>query len=97
MNVLYFQFHETPLHFACKYGSYEVVKLLLNNDLCTKTVLNKQNQIPFDMICLKYNKNDADKMKIKIKSLFEGNLKSWLVLKEIHNFCFRLLLCSNIS
>lgn len=64
-------FHETPLHFACKYGSYEVVKLFLNRELCTKTVLNKQNQIPFDMICLKYMKGDVEKNKIKIKSLFE--------------------------
>jgi hypothetical protein len=52
--------------------------LFLNNELCTKTVLNKQKQIPFDMICLKYTKNDCLKVKAKIKSLFEGNERIFL-------------------
>lgn len=43
--------NETPLHFAAKFGLKEVVRVLVSYPQCLKTVRNKYNQIPADIIC----------------------------------------------
>jgi ankyrin repeat and LEM domain-containing protein 2 len=60
--------NETPLHFACKFGSFEVTKLLLSYKQCSKTLKNKHKMIPYEVICTKINdKSNLD----QIKSLFD--------------------------
>jgi len=61
--------NETPLHFACKFGSFEMAKLLLSYDICSKHPINKSGKTPEDLICTKVtNKQNYN----QIKSLFEG-------------------------
>jgi ankyrin repeat protein len=63
---------ETALHFACKFGSYEVVKLLISYDICCKSALNKNGKTPLDVICA-HQSSSKDQLEA-IKSLFEDNL-----------------------
>ena len=58
---------ETPLHFASKFGSYEVARLFASCASCNKNAKNVYNQTPKDMICTKGNKEFYDQM----NSLFE--------------------------
>ena len=63
--------NETPLHFACKFGSFEVARLLLSFESCSKYPQNKHNKTPEDLICTKLsNKQNLN----AIKCLFEGEL-----------------------
>lgn len=61
--------NETPLHFACKFGSLEVVRILMSFDMCNRTVKNKHGKTPEDLICIKAKSQDNLEA---IKSLFEG-------------------------
>ena len=64
--------NETPLHFACKFGSFEVAKLLVGFDACNKTAVNKSGKIPQDLICSKATSQHAKDNAIEISRLFEG-------------------------
>lgn len=44
---------ETPLHFAAKFGSVNVARLMLSNEMCNKMPTNKHGQTPRDIICSK--------------------------------------------
>ncbi|CAK8697250.1 unnamed protein product [Clavelina lepadiformis] len=44
-------FYETPLHIACKFGFVDVVIELSSHPLCCKTMKNKFDQTPSDVIC----------------------------------------------
>ena len=61
---------ETPLHFACKFGSYEVVKILISFEICCKKPLNKNSKTPEELICT-HQSSSKDKLE-EIKTLFEG-------------------------
>ncbi|KAK0162826.1 hypothetical protein PV327_006570 [Microctonus hyperodae] len=50
--------NETPLHFAAKYGLKDVVKLLVSYSQCIKTLKNKYDQIPMEIICMRRCQND---------------------------------------
>ncbi|XP_014294980.1 ankyrin repeat and LEM domain-containing protein 2 [Microplitis demolitor] len=43
--------NETPLHFAAKYGLKDVVALLVSYPQCSKTVKNKYDKMPIDIVC----------------------------------------------
>ncbi|KAM3867970.1 ankyrin repeat and LEM domain-containing protein 2 [Diretmus argenteus] len=56
---------ETPLHFACKFGSPEVVNVLCSHPDTDKNCRNKYDQRPCDVICDRRNKTPEVKQKIK--------------------------------
>uniref|UniRef100_A0A3B3QKG2 Ankyrin repeat and LEM domain-containing protein 2 n=1 Tax=Paramormyrops kingsleyae TaxID=1676925 RepID=A0A3B3QKG2_9TELE len=56
---------ETPLHFACKFGCPEVVKVLCSHPDTDKNCKNKYSQKPFSVICERKNKTQEIKQKIK--------------------------------
>jgi ankyrin repeat and LEM domain-containing protein 2 len=63
--------NETPLHFACKFGSLEVVRQIISFDVCSRNQLNKNQKTAQDLICTKTtNKQNFS----EIKSLFEDCL-----------------------
>jgi ankyrin repeat and LEM domain-containing protein 2 len=64
------QISETPLHFACKFGSYEVAKILISFENCCKNPLNKNGKTPEEIICT-HQTASKDKLEA-IKNLFEG-------------------------
>lgn len=60
---------ETPLHFACKFGSVECVRLLLDQAECDRSVKNGEGLEAQEIICERAGKQPA--LVRKIKSLFE--------------------------
>lgn len=63
---------ETPLHFACKFGSLEVARLLYACEHCDKMALNKAGKTPKEIICTKATTEAAKKNAQDIQNLFEG-------------------------
>jgi hypothetical protein len=59
------------LHFATKFGSYEVAKLLMSFDICSRNAVNKFDKKPEDIICSKAVNETSKSNYSKIKSLFE--------------------------
>ena len=47
---IYFKLNETPLHFATKFGSLEVARLLMSFDVCCKSPKNKFGKTPNEII-----------------------------------------------
>jgi hypothetical protein len=64
--------NETPLHFATKFGSYEVTKLLVSFDICNRKAANKLGLTPYEIICTKAVTESAKKNSDAIKSLFDN-------------------------
>lgn len=64
---------ETPLHFACKFGCYEAVELLVALPECDQNRRNKEGQTPREIICDRLPSASAD-LKKRMDSLFEERL-----------------------
>ncbi|KAH6935345.1 hypothetical protein HPB50_005227 [Hyalomma asiaticum] len=64
---------ETPLHFACKFGCYEAVELLVALPECDRNRLNKEGQTPREIICDRLPSATAD-LKNRMDALFEERL-----------------------
>ncbi|XP_072746594.1 ankyrin repeat and LEM domain-containing protein 2 isoform X2 [Anoplolepis gracilipes] len=62
--------NETPLHFAVKYGYKDVVRVLVSYSQCIKTLPNKYNQLPVDIICSRRHQEDEN-LKYEICMLLE--------------------------
>ena len=60
---------ETPLHFACKYGYVEIVKLLLNHPEIDKSGKNSSGLTAREVIC---QNNRQSSVASSIEKLFEG-------------------------
>ncbi|CAF0709539.1 unnamed protein product [Brachionus calyciflorus] len=63
--------NETPLHFAAKFGSYEVARLLMSCDICCKNAKNKFGKTPNEMICTKATNETSRSKAEAINNLFE--------------------------
>ncbi|XP_075234528.1 ankyrin repeat and LEM domain-containing protein 2 [Lycorma delicatula] len=64
--------NETPLHFAVKHGSVDVVQVLVAFSQCDKTMLNKYGHAPKDIICSRVSDSgDSGDTHIKIALLLE--------------------------
>ncbi|KAK8788717.1 hypothetical protein V5799_021507 [Amblyomma americanum] len=61
---------ETPLHFACKFGCFEAVELLVALPECDRSRLNKEGQTPQQIICDRLPSASAE-LRRRIDSLFE--------------------------
>lgn len=61
---------ETPLHFACKFGCFEAVELLVALPECDRNRLNKEGRTPQQIICDRLPSASAE-LKRRIDSLFE--------------------------
>lgn len=57
------------MHFACKFGSYECIELLLSEPCCLREMKNKNDKVPFDVIC---DRLSNDSLKERIILLFES-------------------------
>ncbi|KMQ97722.1 ankyrin repeat and lem domain-containing protein 2 [Lasius niger] len=62
--------NETPLHFAVKYGYKDVVRVLVSYSQCIKTLPNKYQQLPVDIICSRKHQEDEN-LKHEIRLLLE--------------------------
>jgi len=67
--------NNTPLHYACKFGSPELVDLLLSYEVCKRHPINKYSERPVDMLCRNYKEVEGGPTKAevekKINHLFE--------------------------
>ncbi|KAM9331374.1 ankyrin repeat and LEM domain-containing protein 2 [Gastrophryne carolinensis] len=64
---------DTPLHFACKFGSAEVVSVLCSHPDIIKNRRNKYNQTPEEVICER-SKNKSPELKSKIREYLQGHV-----------------------
>ncbi|EFN79674.1 ankyrin repeat and LEM domain-containing protein 2 [Harpegnathos saltator] len=62
--------NETPLHFAVKYGYKDIVRILVSYSQCIKTLRNKYEQQPIDIICSRKCQEDEN-LKREIRLLLE--------------------------
>ncbi|XP_061189226.1 ankyrin repeat and LEM domain-containing protein 2-like [Saccostrea echinata] len=62
---------EVPLHFACKHGFAEVVAVLISHPKIDKSVRNKFNETPREIICSRVD-NATTAQREEIKELMEG-------------------------
>ncbi|KAG5321554.1 ANKL2 protein, partial [Acromyrmex heyeri] len=62
--------NETPLHFAVKFGFKDVVRVLVSYSQCIKTLKNKYEQMPVDIICNRKREED-EALKREIRMLLE--------------------------
>uniref|UniRef100_A0A158Q8B3 ANK_REP_REGION domain-containing protein n=1 Tax=Elaeophora elaphi TaxID=1147741 RepID=A0A158Q8B3_9BILA len=62
--------HDTPLHFASKFGHYHLVELFLSYNICQKTPLNKMGSTPAQICCTRYVGNDKGVVHDSILPLF---------------------------
>lgn len=70
-SCLCLQFHDTPLHFACKFGSVSCVRVLLSHKECDRTKVNKLAKTAGQVICERKTDSSA---KIQIEQLFQQQL-----------------------
>ncbi len=84
VTVSLLQLDETPLHFACKYGSFEVTQLLINERLCSKTVKNRNGRTAYELIGTKMATPGDPTTVERLKSLFDGTLPLVLVNPNTH-------------
>ncbi|KAF7240724.1 Ankyrin repeat and LEM domain-containing protein 2 [Varanus komodoensis] len=62
---------DTPLHFACKFGNSDVVRVLASHPDIVKNPRNKYDQTPAEVICER-SKNKSVELKEKIRECLEG-------------------------
>ncbi|OCT98328.1 hypothetical protein XELAEV_18010559mg [Xenopus laevis] len=64
---------DTPLHFACKFGNADVVRVLCSHPNILKNPRNKYEQTPEEVVCQRSKNKSADlknRMKEYLKGLF---------------------------
>nr|XP_011754631.1 ankyrin repeat and LEM domain-containing protein 2 isoform X1 [Macaca nemestrina] len=64
--------YDTPLHFACKFGSADVVNVLSSHHLIVKNPRNKYDKTPEDVICER-SKNKSVELKERIREYLKGH------------------------
>ncbi|XP_011883163.1 PREDICTED: ankyrin repeat and LEM domain-containing protein 2 [Vollenhovia emeryi] len=62
--------NETPLHFAVKHGHKDVVRVLISYSQCIKTLPNKFEQLPMELICSR-RETENEALKREIRMLLE--------------------------
>ncbi|NXX79866.1 ANKL2 protein, partial [Urocolius indicus] len=62
---------DTPLHFACKFGNLDVVKVLTSHPAIVKDPRNKDDQTPADVVCVRSDNKSAG-LKEKIREYLQG-------------------------
>lgn len=64
--------HETPLHFASKFGALLVVSTLVSYSECDRETKNKFGQRPIDIVCARCP-NACEELKSEITSLLQND------------------------
>ncbi|KAJ1529624.1 hypothetical protein ONE63_006389 [Megalurothrips usitatus] len=64
--------HETPLHFAAKFGALQVVSVLVSYSECDRESKNKFGQRPIDIVCARCP-NASEELKSEISSLLQND------------------------
>ncbi|KAL3982656.1 Ankyrin repeats (3 copies) family protein [Acanthocheilonema viteae] len=62
--------HDTPLHFASKFGHYDLVELFLSYNLCQKSPINKMGLTPAEICCTRYGGRDKENLLGSMLPLF---------------------------
>ncbi|KAM3725798.1 Ankyrin repeat and LEM domain-containing protein [Dirofilaria immitis] len=62
--------HDTPLHFASKFGHYHLVELFLSYNICQKNAINKMGFTPAQICCTRYVGRDKEDLHAAIMPLF---------------------------
>ncbi|KAK6111009.1 Ankyrin repeats (3 copies) family protein [Brugia pahangi] len=62
--------HDTPLHFASKFGHYNLVELFLSYSICQKNPINKMGFTPAQICCTRYVGCDKKNLCAVMISLF---------------------------
>lgn len=65
--------HETPLHFAVKFGAIKCVEVLVSFSQCDRNLRNKHGKLPSQIICDRYDGPDARNLSDKISALLQYN------------------------
>ncbi|XP_069071369.1 ankyrin repeat and LEM domain-containing protein 2 isoform X2 [Pleurodeles waltl] len=76
---------DTPLHFACKFGSADVVNVLATHPDIVKDAKNKYNQTPEEVICER-SKDKSPGLKARIREYLQGRYYVPLLRAEDHSF-----------
>ncbi|KAI1713971.1 ankyrin repeat and LEM domain-containing protein 2 like protein [Ditylenchus destructor] len=64
--------YNVPLHYACKFGSTGIVRILVGNRYCKKSPVNKYKESPMDLVCRRYTGSDIEEVRTEISGLIEG-------------------------
>ncbi|XP_066274350.1 ankyrin repeat and LEM domain-containing protein 2-like [Branchiostoma lanceolatum] len=62
---------ETPLHFACKFGHVDVVRVLVSHPSLDRTIKNRYDQTARDIICSRCQDGPTSKRAEQIRKLLE--------------------------
>ncbi|EFO22222.2 hypothetical protein LOAG_06265 [Loa loa] len=62
--------HDTPLHFASKFGHSHFVELLLSYSVCQKNPINKMGFTPAQICCTRYVGRDKEDLRAVMMRLF---------------------------
>ncbi|VDM96199.1 unnamed protein product [Thelazia callipaeda] len=83
--------HDTPLHFASKFGHYGIVRLLLSYNKCHKNAINKSGLTAAQICCSRYSGFDKKKLLSKISALFTSFFVSlYRMTDNYHSLTIRL-------
>ncbi|VDK78355.1 unnamed protein product [Onchocerca ochengi] len=64
--------HDTPLHFASKFGHYPLVELFLSYNMCQKNPINKMGCTPAQICCTRYVGRDKEDLHAAMMPLFHS-------------------------
>ncbi|XP_069476112.1 ankyrin repeat and LEM domain-containing protein 2 [Ambystoma mexicanum] len=76
---------DTPLHFACKFGSADVVNVLAMHPDIVKDARNKYNQMPEEVICER-SKDKSRDLKEQIREYLQGRYYVPLLRAQDNSF-----------
>jgi len=69
----------TPLHYACKAGDIEIVKLLIDREDINVNLRDKQQRYPLDEICFENKASGKAVAKLMLAKQAEGMLPMWFI------------------
>ncbi|GMS95745.1 hypothetical protein PENTCL1PPCAC_17920, partial [Pristionchus entomophagus] len=63
---------DTPLHLASKWGHVEVARIIASYRQTIRNLKNKNNEIPFDVVCSRYNGENKERVTRQLKTILHS-------------------------